>query len=83
MKKSIIKAVISTLLLLTVLLLAATGALLYFGKTGLVWGISRYFLREFHFYMAIFMCVLAVVHMVLNFRQYFSALCAIMRRRRD
>ena len=68
MKKLSIKAVLSTLLILVFLCLAFTGALLYFGKTGVVLGISRYMLREIHFWVAVTMCALIPVHLILNLR---------------
>jgi len=80
MKKPFLKAILSTLLILIVLFLALSGALLYFGKTGMVWGISRQALREFHFCVAIAMCLLAAVHLVLNFRLYTTGLKALARR---
>ena len=80
MKKPALKSILSTLLILMVLFLAITGALLYFGKTGMVWGISRYILREVHFYVAISMCVLAAIHLVLNCRLYLAGLKTIRKR---
>ena len=68
MKRPLIKAILSVLMLLIFLLLAFTGALLYFGKTGVVWGISRHILREVHFWLAISMCILTPVHFLLNYR---------------
>ena len=82
MKRSAIKAILSILLLFIFLLLVFTGALLYFGKTGVVWGISRYVLREAHFWIAISMCVLIPVHFVLNFRILRSELQIINRGQR-
>jgi len=77
MKKRSFKAVLSTLLIVLFLLLAFTGALLYFGKTGVVWGFSRHILREAHFWVAISMCVLIPVHLILNFRLFKSELKAL------
>ena len=70
MKKLSVKAILSTLLILIFLILAFTGALLYFGRTGVVLGFSRHFLREAHFWTAVSMCVLIPVHLVLNLRIY-------------
>ena len=79
MKKTAIKAILSTLLLLCLLYLATTGALMYFGKTGMVLGISRSALRGSHFWVAVFICVLAAAHLVLNFRVYLTEIRAILR----
>jgi len=70
MKKLSVKAVLSTLLILVFLCLAFTGALLYFGRTGMVLGFSRHMLRETHFWVAASMCVLIPVHLILNLRIY-------------
>jgi len=82
MKKPALKAILSTLLILLLLLLAFTGALLYFGKTGLVLGIPRNSLREVHFYTAILMCVFAAVHLILNCRLYLAGLKTLLKKRR-
>ena len=80
MKKPALKAILSSLLILLFLFLAFTGALLFFGKTGLVWGIPRSTLRSIHFVAAITTCVLIIVHLVINRRQYFSELRALVKR---
>jgi len=72
--KLLIKAVLSTLLIISFLCLVCTGLLMYLGKTGVVWGIPRYILRETHFYVAAAMCALIPVHFILNFRVYKSEL---------
>jgi len=77
MKKLTVKAIISTLLILAFLFMASTGALLYFGKTGMVLGISRYLLREAHFWVAVSIGVLAIVHLLLNLSTYVAELRAL------
>ena len=77
MKKLSFKAILSSLLILAFLFMASTGALLYFGKTGMVLGISRYLLREAHFWVAVSICVLIVVHFCLNLRVYLAELRAL------
>ena len=72
MKKLRIKALLSTLLMLVVLLMAVSVVMLYFGKTGLVLGISRFILREIHFWAAVSLCVLLAAHLALNFRAYLA-----------
>ena len=79
MKLIRVKAVLSTLLILLFLCLVFTGALLYFGKTGVVLGISRHTLREIHFFAAVSMCVLIPVHLISNFRLYTAGLKALRR----
>ena len=79
MNKPSFKAILSTLLILGFLLLALTGALLYFGKTGVVLGISRHELRAIHFWTAVSVCVLAAVHLCLNCRVYLSELRSLRR----
>ena len=78
-----VKAVLTTLLILVFLCLVFTGALLYFGKTGVVWGIPRHALREFHFYVAVSMCVLIPVHLIFNFRLYIAELKSLWRGKRN
>jgi len=70
MKFSAVKAILSTLLLIAFLILVFSGALLYFGKTGVVWGISRYMLRGVHFCAAVLICICAPVHLFLNRKAY-------------
>jgi len=82
MKKLSFKGVLSTILILEVVFLACTGALLFFGKTGLVWGMPRYTLRTVHFWVAVSMCVLAALHLVLNFRAYRAELRTLKNKKR-
>ena len=76
MKLTVLRAVISTLLLLAFILLVFSGALLYFAKTGVVWGVPRYVLRSLHICAAAAMCVCAPVHLIINRRQYLAELRA-------
>lgn len=70
MKKQSLKAMVSTLLIVCFIVLALTGSLLYFGKTGVIWGFSRSNLRTVHFVAAILICLLAVAHVFLSVRVY-------------
>ena len=72
MKKRVFKALLSTLLLLGLLYLAATGAMMYFAKTGVVLGVSRNALRVSHFWVALTTCACAAMHFILNFRIYLA-----------
>jgi hypothetical protein len=81
MNKLSVKAVLSTLLILFFLFLAFSGALLYFGRTGVVWGVSRHMLRESHFGVAVSMCILAPLHLFLNLRIFRAELRTLGKRR--
>ena len=81
MKKPPFKAIISILLVLVFLFLAISGALLFFGKTGVVMGIARSALRKTHTWAAVLMCVLAIVHLILNRRIFFGELKSLVRRK--
>ena len=81
MKQLSIKAILSSLLLLTFLFLALSGALLYFGKTGVVLGFTRHTLRNAHAWAALLMCVLASVHLFLNLRLFGAELRSLSRRK--
>jgi len=74
--RKILKVVLSTLLILLFLFLAFTGALLYFGKTGIVLGFARSALRGAHFAAAVSMFVLIPIHFFANFRLYKAELKA-------
>ena len=74
MKRQSFKAILSVLLLLLFGYLAFSGALLYFGKTGMVMGIPRITLRETHSWAALFACVLIPVHLFFNRRLFLSEL---------
>jgi len=69
-----IRAVLSTLLIIALLFLATTGSMLYFGKTGMIWGMPRQAIRETHFWAATAMCLLGILHLILNFRLYAAQL---------
>ena len=79
MKSSAVRAILSTVLILALAALVFTGALLYFGKTGVVWGISRSALRSAHFAAAVAMCLFAAVHLFLNRRAYLAELRALSK----
>jgi len=81
MERLSFKAVVSSLLLLTILFLAASGAALYFGKTGVVLGFARSDIRCAHTYAAVSMCVLVLAHLILNRRLYFKELKSLFRGR--
>ena len=81
MNKLSVKAIISTLLIIVFLLLALSGGMLHFATTGLVWGFTRHFLREFHFWIAVAMCALVIAHFILNSRLFGSEVRSIFRKK--
>jgi len=80
MKKMHIKAIVSSLLLLVFLFLAVSGAMLYFGKTGVVLGFARSGLRSAHTFAAATMCLLVIAHLLLNIRVYISEIKSFFKR---
>ena len=68
MRQVRLKAILSILLLTVFLLICASGTMLYFGKTGLILGISRAFLLRSHALLALLMLILACCHLFLNWR---------------
>ena len=83
MTKSKIWAVVSSLLLVCVVLLTATGAALYFMKTGMIGPFRRVFLREVHVYAAAAMLVAAAVHHWLNRRAYKAEIKSLIAEGKD
>ena len=82
MKRLPVKAIISSLLLLIFLFLAISGAMLYFGKTGLIMGFARNAIRNAHTWAAAFMCILVSIHLILNCRQYLGELKSLFKRKK-
>ena len=84
MKKQLsVKAVLSSLLILIFLFLAVSGAMMLFGKTGMVLGIPRGALRSAHAFLAFSMCVIIPVHLFLNRKIYLGELKALFKRGKD
>jgi len=81
MRQLSLKAIISSLLLLIFLFLAVSGSLLYFGKTGMLLGFSRYAWRAAHALAALLICVLISAHIFLNRRLYLKELSALGKRK--
>jgi len=61
---------LSGLMLLVLLLVSVSGAMLFYGRTGVVLGVSRASLLHFHFRCALLFIVLALCHFSLNFKQF-------------
>ena len=75
-----LKAVISTLLAISFIVLAVSGGVLHFGMTGMIWGIARITWRSIHFWAGAGMCVFIIIHIILNLRIYLSELRAFKKR---
>ncbi|MBO7668026.1 MAG: DUF4405 domain-containing protein [Firmicutes bacterium] len=72
MNKLLFKAILSTLLFLSLLLLAVTGFAMHFNTTGLVLGLPRHVVRSLHTAGAVFMCVGVLLHLILNLKTLFA-----------
>ena len=81
MKRLSVKAIVSSLMLLIFVFMGISGAMLNFGKTGVVMGFSRNALRSAHAWAAVIMCVLVLVHLFLNRRLYLSGLKSLFGRK--
>ena len=62
------------MLLLLLLFISITGAMLYLGKTGLIFGISRALVLRFHARCAMIFLALALCHLALNFKTLLAGL---------
>jgi hypothetical protein len=69
-----LKALLSSLLLLFLLIISVTGTMLYFGKTGLILGFRRASLLRFHARCSFGFLFLILCHVTLNFRVYLAEL---------
>jgi len=68
MKRMRIKALISSMLILLLLAVSVSGAILYFGKTGVVLGFTRAFLLRFHAWCGLLFLAFGACHLALNFK---------------
>ena len=68
------------MLLVLLLFISITGAMLYYGKTGLIFGISRALLLRCHARCALLFLALALCHLALNFRLFTSGLRGLFKR---
>ena len=68
MSKPLFKDILSTLLLVSLVLLAVTGFAMHFNTTGLVLGLPRYIVRQAHTVCAVFMSGGIVLHFILNLK---------------
>ncbi|MCL2392780.1 MAG: DUF4405 domain-containing protein [Oscillospiraceae bacterium] len=72
MKLLRLKAIISILLAAVFIALVMSGAVLHFGMTGMIWGITRFAWRNIHLIAAVIMCCLVPLHLLVN-RRIFAA----------
>lgn len=68
MKNLKIKALVSTILLITALYSASSGLILYFLDYGMWLGLTRKFIKDSHALSAAVMSLGAIVHVILNWR---------------
>jgi hypothetical protein len=68
MNRSLLKAVLSVVLLLCLLFLAVSGFAMHFNTTGLVLGLPRYLLRQLHTVCAAVMSAAVLLHLALNLK---------------
>ena len=80
MKHLAVKALLTSVLVLAFALMVLSGALLYFGKTGLVWGMPRYIIRSAHAATAVLLCIVVPTHLILNRRTYKAEIRALIRK---
>ncbi|MCL1805702.1 MAG: hypothetical protein FWG28_06880 [Clostridiales bacterium] len=82
MNRPQLKALLSSLLLPLLLLVSATGAMLYFGKTGMILGFRRASLLRFHARCSLGFLFFILCHVALNFRIYLAELKKPAKRNR-
>lgn len=70
MNRLLIKALLSTMLLLCVLLICLTGGGLYFSHSGLVLGLPRHLVKNLHALCWLAMLAAIIPHFILNLRLF-------------
>ena len=83
MNRNKLRAVISTVLLICFVLVAATSAILYFNKTGMWLGIQRIVLTDIHYISGLIMLIFILVHLVINWAMYLKELKTIKKNKKD
>jgi len=68
MKLPCLKAIISISLAIVFIVLVISGAVLHFGMTGVIWGVTRFTWRNIHLIAAVTMCGLVPLHLLVNRR---------------
>lgn len=68
MNKPLLKAILSTLLGVSLLLCLVTGLGLFISSTGMVLGLPRYLVRNIHAVSALVMTGAALLHLALNMK---------------
>jgi len=80
MKRLQIKGLLSTLLIIVFLIVAISGIMLHFARTGMILGIPRGVLRDVHTWIGFSMCFLIPVHLLLNRLIYVGELKSLAKR---
>jgi len=80
MKRQQIKGILSTILIFIFLIVAISGIMLHFGRTGMILGIRRGMLRDVHVWAGFLMCLLIPVHLLLNRLLYIGELKSLVKR---
>lgn len=73
-----IKGIISSVLILAGILVYATGAVLFFVKTGMWMGISRKSFNDIHMVVAIIMGAIICIHLMLNKKTYKKEMATLL-----
>lgn len=83
MRLQAVRAVLSSVLLIAFLLLVLSGAMLYFGKTGLILGFSRSAIRDCHLLAALLMTCIAPIHVWFNRHMYKHELGSLAQKHKE
>ncbi len=70
MKTNRVRAIISTILILTAVLSLSTGAILYFLQYGMWLCFTRLFLNDVHALSGLVMGLSIIIHFIVNYRLY-------------
>ena len=65
-----LKGILSSVLIVLFLVVAVSGAMLYFGRTGLIMGIPRGVIRDAHIWSGFAMTAAVPLHLILNLRVF-------------
>ncbi len=83
MKLNQLRAIISTLLIISALLSASTGVVLYFVDYGMWLCFTRKFINDVHAMSALIMSLSVTVHFIINQRMYRNELKSLWNRKRS
>ena len=77
--KNALRAVISTLLMISGAVSLITGIVLWIFTTGLIWFIARKVMMNIHAISSVVMAALVIIHVILNVRMYKQEIAALKR----